>query len=286
MHGVRGTTVRLVAVAVVMVVGAGACAFAPSQPSAAGANPVPVSATAGTGASGPPDPTATATPVTPEATPTPEPSKTTQKPKPKPKPKPAGCPTGERQRDVETALADLGSFGPITVDGKQSAQDCKTIKTFQQRFGISPAEGRAGPTTANVAKRIAATDPRKCKAGKGLTFCVDLTNQTVLAIRDGKVILGPTVTRTGMAGGFQTPTGNYKVNFRNIKEWSNPYEVWLPYWQHFINGIGFHETTTYIHNGAIGSHGCVNLLPADARKLWSLGKVGTPVHVYGRRPGT
>ncbi|HEV7711412.1 MAG TPA: hypothetical protein VGP16_24695, partial [Asanoa sp.] len=135
MHGVRGTTVRLVAVAIVTVVGAGACAFAPSQPSASGANPVSVSATVGTGASGPPDPTTTKTPVPP----TPEPSKTTQKPKPKPKPKPAGCPTGERQRDVETALADLGSFGPITVDGKQSPQDCKTIKTFQQRFGISPA---------------------------------------------------------------------------------------------------------------------------------------------------
>ncbi|WP_373310571.1 L,D-transpeptidase family protein [Asanoa iriomotensis] len=204
----------------------------------------------------------------------------------KPKPKPAGCPTGERQRDVEAALVDLGSFGPITVDGKQSPADCKAIKSFQQRYGISPAEGRAGPTTAGVAKRLAATDPAKCRAGTGLTFCVDLTNQTVFAMRGGKVILGPTVTRTGMAGGYQTPAGNYKINFRNIKEWSNPYEVWLPYWQHFVDGMGFHETTTYIHNGAIGSHGCVNLLPADARKLWSLGKVGTPVHVYGRRPGT
>ncbi|GIF76176.1 L,D-transpeptidase family protein [Asanoa siamensis] len=286
MHGVRATTMRLVTVAVVAVVGAGACSFAPSQSPVAGGDPVPVSATGATGASGPPDPTATPTPA-------PIPEKTTQKPKPppakpktKPKPKPAGCPTGERQREVETALTDLGSFGTLTVDGKQSASDCAAIKRFQQRFGISPAEGRAGPTTASVAKRLAATDPRKCKAGKGLTFCVDLTNQTVLAIRDGKVILGPTVTRTGMAGGYQTPAGNYKINFRNIKEWSDPYEVWLPYWQHFVAGMGFHETTTYIHNGAIGSHGCVNLLPSDARKLWSLGKNGTPVHVYGRRPGT
>ncbi|MDG4821529.1 L,D-transpeptidase family protein [Asanoa sp. WMMD1127] len=269
---------RLVAVAVVTVVGAGACTFAPSQPTATGGEPVPVSATGGTGASGPPDPT----------TPTPKPRQTTQKPKPaaKPKPKPAGCPTGERQREVETALADLGTFGTIVIDGKQSAADCKAIKAFQRRFGIQPAEGRAGPTTASVAKRIAATDPRKCRAGSGLTFCVDLTNQTVLAIRGGKVVLGPTVTRTGMAGGFQTPAGNYKVNFRNIKEWSDPYEVWLPYWQHFTAGMGFHETTTYIHNMAIGSHGCVNLLPSDARKLWDMGKNGTPVHVYGRRPGT
>jgi peptidoglycan hydrolase-like protein with peptidoglycan-binding domain len=284
MHGVRGTTMRLVAVAVVTVVGAGACAFAPSQPRAAGGDPVPVSATGATGASGPPEPAATPSPT--PSTPAKTPQKPKAKPKPKPKPKPAGCPTGEHQRAVETALADLGSFGPITVDGRQSAADCRAIKRFQQRFGIVPAAGRAGPTTASVVKRLAATDPRACRAGKALTFCVDLTHQTVYALRAGKVVLGPTVTRTGMAGGFQTPAGNYTVNARNVREWSDPYEVWLPYWQHFVAGMGFHETTTYIHNGAIGSHGCVNLLPADARKLWSLGKIGTPVHVYGRRPGT
>ena len=283
MQGVR-RAMCLVAVAVVTVVGAGACTFAPSQPEASAGDPVPVSATDATGASGPSDPTSAPPPAV-----SPSPSTSPSKPAPKPtKPtkKPAGCPVGERQRQVEAALAQLGDFGPITVDGQQTPEDCKTIKKFQQRYGISPAEGRAGPTTENVARRLVATDPAKCKAGKGLTFCVDLTHQTVLAIRDGKVILGPTVTRTGMSGGYQTPPGNYKINFRNIKEWSNPYEVWLPYWQHFIDGIGFHETTTYIHNGAIGSHGCVNLLPSDARKLWSLGKVGTPVHVYGRRPGT
>ena len=90
-----------------------------------------------------------------------------------------------------------------------------------------------------------------------------------------------------MAGGYQTPAGELPASTgATCKEWSNPYKVWLPYWQHFIDGMGFHETTTYIHNGAIGSHGCVNLLPADARALWSLGKVGATVHVYGRRPGT
>jgi lipoprotein-anchoring transpeptidase ErfK/SrfK len=62
--------------------------------------------------------------------------------------------------------------------------------------------------------------------------------------------------------------------------------VWLPYWQQFHGGMGFHETTTYIHNGYLGSHGCVNLLPSAARQLWDLGKVGTRVHVFGRRLGT
>jgi hypothetical protein len=195
------------------------------------------------------------------------------------------CPEGEHQRDVEEYLDRLGGFGSVTVDGVQSAVDCKAIKKFQQRYGIRPAAGRAGPTTRDVARRLASTDTDKCEAGSETTFCVDLALQTVWAMRDGRVVMRPTVTRTGMAG-FRTPAGTFTVNFRNVKEWSDPYEVWLPYWQHFTGGMGFHETTTYIHNSGIGSHGCVNLLPVDARRMWELGKVGTRVHLFGRRPGT
>jgi lipoprotein-anchoring transpeptidase ErfK/SrfK len=291
MHRVR-MLARLTATAAVVLVGAGACAFAPSREQASAGEPVPVSATGATGASAPPDPTgkATAPPAktapktTPKTTP---PTKAATKPKTTPaKAAVPGCPAGDKQREVETALAKLGGFGAVVVDGKQSAGDCAAIKKFQRRYGISPAEGRAGPTTADVAKRLAATDTRKCDSGKsGTTFCVDLTHQTTWAVTNGKIVLGPTVTRTGMSG-YATATGHYTVNWRNLKEWSNPYKVWLPYWQHFTQGMGFHETTTYIHNTGIGSHGCVNLLPADARAFWKLGKVGTKVHVFGRRPGT
>jgi hypothetical protein len=45
-------------------------------------------------------------------------TKATTKPKSTTKAVP-GCPAGERQREVETALAELGGFGPVTVDGKQ-----------------------------------------------------------------------------------------------------------------------------------------------------------------------
>jgi peptidoglycan hydrolase-like protein with peptidoglycan-binding domain len=283
---------QVVALAAVVAVGAGACAFAPSHKGESGGSPVSPGAAGVTGASAPPVPAAQVEPAAePPVTPKPVEADPVQ-PDPVrpeatgPKPPSHGCPVGESQRAVETALAALGGFGPVTVDGRQSAADCKAIKKFQRRYGISPAEGRAGPTTAGVAKRLAATKTDRCDAGEGLTFCIDLTRQTVWAMRDGEVVMAPTVTRTGMAGGYQTPAGRYEVNWRNVKEWSNPYEVWLPYWQHFVGGMGFHETTTYIHDGSIGSHGCVNLLPADARLLWELGEVGTAVHVFGRRPGT
>ncbi len=218
--------------------------------------------------------------VEPTAEPTPDPEPT--------EPVVAGpppCPGGEHQLDVETALAKTGNYGHIDVDGKQSAGDCATIITFQKRMGISPANGTPGPTTRDVAKRIAATDVSKCPVSEHATACVDLTNQTFYIAKGGLVVVGPTVTRTGMPG-WSSPSGSFRIANRNLREWSVPFSVWMPYWQRFYYGIGLHETTTYIHNMWAGSHGCINLLPADARSAWNLLGVGSLVHLYGRRPGT
>jgi lipoprotein-anchoring transpeptidase ErfK/SrfK len=198
----------------------------------------------------------------------------------------AGCATGKYQKQVEGYLKKLGGFGAVSVDGKQSAADCAAIKKFQKRYGILPAAGLAGPTTNTVAQRLAGTKTSSCKAKSSVTtVCVDLTHQTVWVMKGGKVTYKPTVTRTGMKG-HRTPTGTFKINKRTKKEWSDPYKVWMPYWQRFVGGVGLHQTTTYLHDGWRGSHGCVNLLPADAKYLYGKLKMGTTVKVFGRRPGT
>lgn len=201
----------------------------------------------------------------------------------------APCAGGPLQYDIEKHLAQLGSFGAVSVDGRQSPTDCATIRGFQQRFGIEPAAGQADATTADVARRIdASSQPanlQRCDAGEGTTACVDLTLQTAWVMRDGAVVAGPTVVRTGFAG-HATPAGSFRINKRAEKEWSDPYEVWLPYWQRFTGGMGFHETTTYLHDTARGSHGCVNLLHRDAVAVWGHLRTGARVHTFGRRPGT
>ncbi|MEH0938321.1 L,D-transpeptidase family protein [Micromonospora psammae] len=289
---------RVAALAVVALVGVAGCALDPqADPGGVGGGLAPVGpAGQGSGASAvaaPDQPTRSEpTPIRTKATTAPKPVRGTPAPpnpstsQPGPKKAPAGwCPQGEHQREVEGYLAKLGGFGEVIVDGRQSPADCKAIKKFQKRYDIRPVAGRAGPLTYDVAKRLATTDVKRCKAGSGTTFCIDLTRQTTWVMRGGEVVAGPTVTRTGMSG-FATPAGTYKIFNRDLKEWSDPYEVWLPYWQQFNGGIGFHETTTWLHNGAIGSHGCINLLPADAVRFWELGKVGHRVSLVGRRPGT
>jgi lipoprotein-anchoring transpeptidase ErfK/SrfK len=196
----------------------------------------------------------------------------------------AGCATGPYQKQVEGYLKKLGGFGPVTVNGRQSAADCAAITRFQKRYGIQPAVGRAGPTTYGVAKRLANTRTSACKARKAVTtVCIDLTHQTVWVMKGGKVIYKPTVTRTGMKG-YRTPTGTYRIIQRAKREWSNPYKVWMPYWQRFVRGVGLHQTTTYLHDGWRGSHGCVNLLSSDAKSLYGRLRIGATVKVFGRRP--
>lgn len=292
MNTVRSTT-RLAALAVVTLVGASACALDP-QAEPAGEAMVRVSAaewsTGASAALGPDQRTTSTTSTTTTGTTTAGVTTapalaTTTTTTTTTLAAATSCPTGEYQRAVETYLNKLGKFGRLTVDGKQSAADCTAIKLFQQRYDIRPVQGRAGPTTYDVAKRLATTNVSDCRAGSGVTFCIDLTKQTTWVMRNGSVVVPPTVTRTGMKG-YATPAGTYRINFRNVKEWSDPYEVWLPYWQRFVGGIGYHQTTTYLHDKSIGSHGCINLLPSDARWFWDWGKVGYRVVVFGRRPGT
>jgi hypothetical protein len=187
-----------------------------------------------------------------------------------------GCASGAYHQQIDGYLKTIGGYGA----------DCAAIKKFQSRFGIKPAAGQADATTYDVAKRLAATSTSACHPKKtGITFCVDLTHQTTWVMKNGKVLVAPTIARTGKKG-YRTPAGTFTINKRTKKEWSDPYHVWLPYWQRFIGGRGFHQTTTYIHDKWRGSHGCVNLLPQDAKTYYSLGKLGATVHVFGRRPGT
>ncbi|HZE40944.1 MAG TPA: L,D-transpeptidase [Stackebrandtia sp.] len=194
------------------------------------------------------------------------------------------CEQGPDQKAVEKALKQLGGFGPITVDGKLTDQECTTIKNFQKRYDIRPVHGYAGPLTNRIAGHLVNSSKDKCKSGKGHVVCIDLTHQTLWVTQNGKQIFAPTVVRTGMKG-HTTTTGTWHINVREKKHWSHPFKVWLPYWQHFHDGMGLHETTTYIHD-SFGSHGCINLLHADAKKLYEILKMNDTVYVFGHRSGT
>jgi hypothetical protein len=271
----RSVLITAAAVAAVGLIAGGTYAFAGDEGDT-GAKPTFQDAS-----SGPPEPRLGPT-ESPAGSPSADPSSSEKEEPPK---KDHNCPVGKKQAKVEKLLNTLGGFGTLVEDGEQSKADCAAIKKFQKRYDIRPSEGSAGPLTEKIAKRLVETDIDKCDGDKGLVACIDLTHQTTWIMKDGEIIVDPTITRTGMGGGYQTPDGKFKIDWRSEKAWSKPYKVWLPYWQHFIDGMGFHETTTYIHD-SFGSHGCVNLLHKDAVKFYETLKMDTTVHTFGRKPGT
>ncbi|HEY8980024.1 MAG TPA: murein L,D-transpeptidase, partial [Streptomyces sp.] len=118
----------------------------------------------------------------------------------------ASCSTsaGPYQKQVEKFLGR-------PVDGKQSSADCKAIRAFQTKHGISPNAGYAGSVTWGVMdlmnkQKAVGKNPNKdgkCPTNKGRIACVNLTLQ-LSWIQDGKkLVYGPVPVRTGRDG-FET----------------------------------------------------------------------------------
>jgi lipoprotein-anchoring transpeptidase ErfK/SrfK len=191
--------------------------------------------------------------------------------------------------DQGTVVAYLNTaygktFGPISASSSQ--QDiCTAIAKFQSWAQVPTTNGVADPVTAKVARNLAATNPAACHAAAAPTVCVDLTNQILFVVTAGKVTFGPVPVRTGKAEDA-TPTGDYAVSQKKVSTISSEYHVPLPYWTRFYRDFGLHaadvDSPLYATN-VRGSHGCVNMLLRDAAALYALTKIGTPVHVWGKK---
>ena len=90
--------------------------------------------------------------------------------------------------------------------------------------------------------------------------------------------------------GHETPVGsNYSINRRSKDHVSTEVSgAKMPYAQFFdLNGRAFHGTdiamlksyARWIGITSVGSHGCVGLDEADAKRLWDWAEIGTPVTI-------
>lgn len=127
----------------------------------------------------------------------------------------------------------------------------------------------------------------------GNTFVeVSIPKQHVWCVIDGKTVLSTPVVTGKTSDGHATPYGicylGYKqspatLTGRNAD--GSDYESKVKYWMQFNGGVGLHDApwrasfggNIYQNNG---SHGCVNMPPAAAAKLYSLVKAGMPVIVH------
>ncbi|MGW3912639.1 L,D-transpeptidase family protein [Streptomyces sp. NPDC005070] len=176
----------------------------------------------------------------------------------------------------------------LRVDGAQSVRDCRAIRAFQEKHGVEPATGTAGPATWARMRALSSRAaqhrraPRGCPARSYRVACVDLTHKRTWVQQRGRILFGPVPMRSGSVR-HPTRTGWFTIYWRHRNHWSTLYNSPMPYAQFFSGGQAFHAVRGSIRTVA-GSMGCVNLRLADARRLWKVLRKGDRVYVWGRRP--
>ena len=196
-----------------------------------------------------------------------------------PVPAPVGPSTGNATPEVaalQTRLAALGFLPAEAVDGRLGPRTTAGVIAFQKWARLG-RDGQAGAAT-QAALATAVRPQPLLRAGPGRRVELLLDRQLVLAIQDDQVVRA--LHASSGAPGTPTPPGSYSVFSKQVRSWSVPFQVWLPYASYFVGGIAFHEYPEVPVQPA--SHGCVRVTSFDARWLFDFLSVGTPVRVVSR----
>lgn len=116
---------------------------------------------------------------------------------------------------------------------------------------------------------------------------VNLKKQHLWMYVDGKEVLDSDFVSGNVSRKYDTPTGIYQITYKERdatltgQDYSSPVKYWMP----FNRNIGFHDASWRKKFGGkiyktAGSHGCINMPPKKAEKLFSYIEKGTPVVVY------
>lgn len=116
---------------------------------------------------------------------------------------------------------------------------------------------------------------------------VSLSKQKLWVFIDGELAMDSDVVTGNLSRNYGTPTGIYSITYKELdatlegENYSTPVKYWMP----FNGNIGFHDASWRSKFGKeyykrSGSHGCVNMPPKKAAKMYGLITKGMPVIVY------
>jgi N-acetylmuramoyl-L-alanine amidase len=158
------------------------------------------------------------------------------------------------------------------IDGIFGSQTYHGVVAFQKVNGLT-RDGIVGPITWAALDRPVV--PRAKYWHSAYSIEVNLTRQVVYLARQGAVVR-ILDSSTGKAS-TPTPRGNFSV-LRRIDGWreSSLGLLWRP--NYFYRGYAVHGSTSVPTYPA--SHGCVRVTIPAMNRLWSVLRIGMPVHIY------
>lgn len=128
--------------------------------------------------------------------------------------------------------------------------------------------------------------PKGLKQGLLNFVEVSIKEQKLWLFKNGNLIIETDVVTGNKSLGHSTPIGNYnvKAKARNVTLRGPGYACPVSYWIPFFEGYGLHDANWRGRFGATifenrGSHGCVNIPPANVPIIFANVEVGTPVFI-------
>ena len=166
----------------------------------------------------------------------------------------------DRKAAIASIKSQMGSASASTI----------ALTTYAE----APAEVKVFPSVGLVAGRF-----------EGRYLDIDLTQQKLCRV-DGQAVVDCFPISSGKPG-MPTPTGTYNISEKEVRHWSSPYSMWLPFWQRVVGGVGIHElpeTATWKetpeHLGTPVSHGCMRLGVGPAETVYNWTSMGTTVFIH------
>jgi hypothetical protein len=174
--------------------------------------------------------------------------------------------------EVQRKLITLTYLPAGAATGRNDYRTQQAVMAFQAWHGLT-RDGLVGPATRTALETAAV--PKPTIAG-GRRIEVYRQKGVVLLIDEGKVVRA-IHTSTGKPG-YGTPAGSYKIYRTSARDWSYPFQVWLPRSSYFTGGYAFHEYADVPATPA--SHGGARIPAPEAPVVHAFATVGTVIDVY------
>lgn len=120
---------------------------------------------------------------------------------------------------------------------------------------------------------------------------IDYTNQHLWYYKEGQLQMDTPIVSGNISRGNGSPDGIFKINYKKSPDVlrGEGYESEVDYFMEFALNVGIHDANwrpAYQFGGSTyrtaGSHGCVNVSPEAAAKLYGMLETDTPVVAYYR----
>ncbi|WP_156723176.1 L,D-transpeptidase family protein [Streptomyces apocyni] len=178
---------------------------------------------------------------------------------------------GERVRELQARLRQIGWFGGPGPTGRYDAATVSAVKGFQAKRGL-PATGETDEASwrrlldmtrkPGFFERYAAGDQPPAKPDprclEGRVLCISKKSRTLTWMVDGRALSTVDVR----FGSQYTPTrdGEFTVYWKSRHHHSTLYDTPMPYAMFFSGGQAVHYSSDFADRGYGGtSHGCVNV---------------------------